>query len=230
MKSAVSSIALVASILSAVSASPLHLEQRAADIQFDIVTEVQVETAWATVFATEGAPAPTTTSEAAPVFVAETTTAAVQKGRTRTHNWHTTISTTSTSEYVAPVPETTSVYVAPPTTTEAPLPAFEPPTTSVTYVAPTITPPIVIPLPATTASPVPAAAPTFAPSVPSAYTGDDSYSSANMELAIINSTNVYRKMFQAAPVSWNQSLVDMAVASVGPCVFDHTVSRADVSS
>lgn len=216
MKSTISAIALVAAaLLPTVSASPLNLHQREAeaDIQFDIVTDVEVATAWATVFATEGeAPAWTKTAP-----VAETTTVAAYKGgmgHSWNHQWHKQETTTTAAPPPPPPPTTTSTYEAPaPTTTAEP---------TTTYQAPAWTPP---PAQPTTTTQAPAPAPTDSWPAPSAYTGDDSYDDANLQDAIINSTNTYRVMFQASPMTWNQSLVDMAVASAAKCDFEHSVSR-----
>ena len=43
---------------------------------------------------------------------------------------------------------------------------------------------------------------------------------------MLNSTNAYRKMFGASPLTWNDDLATYAQNAANGCVFEHTVSQS----
>ncbi len=53
--------------------------------------------------------------------------------------------------------------------------------------------------------------------------GRGDYTGSELQSAVLNSTNYYRKIFQAQPLSWNGQLARYAHKHAQTCVFQHSV-------
>lgn len=151
--------------------------------------------------------------------------------------------TTSSSEVYVPPTTIVETSAAPEPTTSTE-PAFTPPVVvPTTTEAPVITQapittqaPATTEAPATTAAPspaqyantgpgpylIPAASSTFSADV-GAKTGAPGYAidTGAMQAALLNSTNVWRSMFQAAPLAWDYDLQAKAQNNANGCQFEH---------
>lgn len=57
-----------------------------------------------------------------------------------------------------------------------------------------------------------------------AGSGNGVYSGTQFQDAVLNSTNLYRKAYQAEPVTWDDSLASYAQNYAEKCVWEHSVS------